>query len=77
MGRGRVLLKQIEDKTSRQVTFSKRKNGLRKKAHEISVLCDAQVALIVFNANGKLYEYSSESRFLFSPPLFHFLLLSS
>ncbi|CAJ1947212.1 unnamed protein product [Sphenostylis stenocarpa] len=62
MGRGRVQLKQIENKISRQVTFSKRRTGLRKKAHEISVLCDAQVALIVFNAKGKLFEYSSESR---------------
>ncbi|KAK7381209.1 hypothetical protein VNO78_33740 [Psophocarpus tetragonolobus] len=61
MGRGRVQLKQIENKISRQVTFSKRRTGLRKKAHEISVLCDAQVALIVFNAKGKLFEYSSES----------------
>ncbi|KHN08355.1 Agamous-like MADS-box protein AGL8 [Glycine soja] len=62
MGRGRVQLKQIENKISRQVTFSKRRTGLRKKANEISVLCDAQVALIVFNAKGKLFEYSSESR---------------
>ncbi|KAF1877520.1 hypothetical protein Lal_00040236 [Lupinus albus] len=61
MGRGRVQLKQIENKTSRQVTFSKRRSGLRKKAHEISVLCDAQVALIVFNNKGKLFEFSSES----------------
>ncbi|XP_061366860.1 truncated transcription factor CAULIFLOWER A-like [Gastrolobium bilobum] len=61
MGRGRVELKQIENKISRQVTFSKRRTGLKKKAHEISVLCDAQVALIVFNNNGKLFEYSSES----------------
>nr|XP_007151390.1 hypothetical protein PHAVU_004G042400g [Phaseolus vulgaris]ESW23384.1 hypothetical protein PHAVU_004G042400g [Phaseolus vulgaris] len=64
MGRGRVQLKQIENKISRQVTFSKRRTGLRKKANEISVLCDAQVALIVFNAKGKLFEYSSESRFV-------------
>ncbi|XP_057447765.1 agamous-like MADS-box protein FUL-L isoform X2 [Lotus japonicus] len=61
MGRGRVQLKQIENKTSRQVTFSKRRMGLRKKAHEISVLCDAQVALLVFNTKGRLYEFSSES----------------
>ncbi|XP_019428702.1 PREDICTED: truncated transcription factor CAULIFLOWER A-like isoform X2 [Lupinus angustifolius] len=61
MGRGRVQLKQIENKTSRQVTFSKRRSGLRKKAHEISVLCDAQVALIVFNNKGKLFEFSSEN----------------
>nr|ABG49526.1 FUL-like protein 2 [Sinofranchetia chinensis] len=61
MGRGRVQLKRIENKINRQVTFSKRKTGLLKKAHEISVLCDADVALIVFSTKGKLYEYSTES----------------
>ncbi|KAJ0963526.1 hypothetical protein J5N97_028648 [Dioscorea zingiberensis] len=61
MGRGRVQLKRIENKINRQVTFSKRRSGLLKKAHEISVLCDAEVALIVFSTRGKLYEYSSDS----------------
>ncbi|KAF9663866.1 hypothetical protein SADUNF_Sadunf17G0096600 [Salix dunnii] len=61
MGRGRVQLKRIENKISRQVTFSKRRNGLQKKAHEISVLCDADVALIVFSTKGKLFEYSTDS----------------
>lgn len=52
-------MKKIEDATSRQVTFSKRRNGLLKKAYELSVLCDAQVAVIVFAQNGRLYEFSS------------------
>jgi hypothetical protein len=64
MGRGRVQLKRIENKISRQVTFSKRRTGLLKKAHEISVLCDAEVALIVFSTKGKLFEFSSDSRFI-------------
>ncbi|CAK8540772.1 unnamed protein product [Lathyrus sativus] len=59
MGRGRVQLKRIENKTSQQVTFFKRRTGLLKKANEISVLCDAQVALIMFSTKGKLFEYSS------------------
>ncbi|PVH65232.1 hypothetical protein PAHAL_2G441300 [Panicum hallii] len=59
MGRGPVQLRRIENKINRQVTFSKRRNGLLKKAHEISVLCDAEVALIVFSTKGRLYEYSS------------------
>ncbi|XP_042970475.1 agamous-like MADS-box protein FUL-L isoform X3 [Carya illinoinensis] len=63
MGRGRVQLKRIENKISRQVTFSKRRTGLLKKAHEISVLCDAEVALIVFSTKGKLFEFSSDSRY--------------
>ncbi|XP_040870536.1 truncated transcription factor CAULIFLOWER A isoform X3 [Glycine max] len=60
MGRGRVQLKRIENKINRQVTFSKRRSGLLKKAHEISVHCDAEVALIVFSTKGKLFEYSSD-----------------
>ncbi|OAY81168.1 MADS-box transcription factor 14 [Ananas comosus] len=61
MGRGRVQLKRIENKINRQVTFSKRRSGLLKKAHEISVLCDAEVALIIFSTKGKLYEYATDS----------------
>nr|AZL40708.1 apetala1 [Paphiopedilum helenae] len=61
MGRGKVQLKRIENEINRQVTFSKRRSGLMKKAHEISVLCDADVAVIVFSNKGKLYEYSTDS----------------
>ncbi|KAF5725423.1 MADS-box transcription factor FBP29 [Tripterygium wilfordii] len=61
MGRGRVHLRRIENKINRQVTFCKRRAGLLKKAHEISVLCDADVALIVFSNKGKLFEFSSDS----------------
>ncbi|OIW06239.1 hypothetical protein TanjilG_32670 [Lupinus angustifolius] len=59
MGRGRVILERIENKISRQVTFSKRRSGLMKKAFELSLLCDAEVALIIFSGRGKLYQYSS------------------
>ncbi|KAL7192289.1 hypothetical protein ACSBR2_024180 [Camellia fascicularis] len=61
MGRGRVQLKRIENKINRQVTFSKRRSGLLKKAHEISILCDAEIALIIFSTKGKLFEYSTDS----------------
>ncbi|KAE9605604.1 putative transcription factor MADS-type1 family [Lupinus albus] len=61
MGRGRVQLKRIENNINRQVTFSKRRAGLLKKANEISVLCDAEVALIVFSHKGKLFEYATDS----------------
>ncbi|OEL22029.1 hypothetical protein BAE44_0016946, partial [Dichanthelium oligosanthes] len=40
-GEGRVELKRIENKIYRQVTFGKRRNSLRKKAYDLSVLCDA------------------------------------
>ncbi|KMZ61087.1 hypothetical protein ZOSMA_54G00160 [Zostera marina] len=61
MGRGRIQLKRIENNINRQVTFSKRRSGLMKKAHEISVLCDVEVAVIIFSTKGKLYEYSTDS----------------
>lgn len=61
MGRGRVELKRIENKINRQVSFSKRRSGLLKKANEISVLCDAEVGLIVFSTKGKLFEYANDS----------------
>ena len=61
MGRGRIEIKRIENTTNRQVTFCKRRNGLLKKAYELSVLCDAEVALIVFSGRGRLYEYSNNS----------------
>ncbi|KAH8488525.1 hypothetical protein Peur_059788 [Populus x canadensis] len=61
MVRGKTQMRRIENATSRQVTFSKRRNGLLKKAFELSVLCDAEVALIVFSPRGKLYEFASSS----------------
>ncbi|KAM3682380.1 hypothetical protein ACB098_12G069500 [Castanea mollissima] len=59
MVRGKIQMKRIENATSRQVTFSKRRNGLLKKAYELSVLCDAEVAVIIFSQKGRLYEFSS------------------
>ncbi|KAF5946362.1 hypothetical protein HYC85_016590 [Camellia sinensis] len=62
MVRGKTQMRRIENATSRQVTFSKRRNGLLKKAFELSVLCDAEVALIIFSPRGKLYEFASSRR---------------
>nr|AGB51012.1 MADS box transcription factor SOC1 variant 8 [Brassica nigra] len=61
MVRGKTQMKRIENATSRQVTFSKRRNGLLKKAFELSVLCDAEVSLIIFSPKGKLYEFASSN----------------
>nr|XP_004296220.2 PREDICTED: MADS-box transcription factor 23-like [Fragaria vesca subsp. vesca] len=61
MGRGKIEIKKIENLSSRQVTFSKRRGGLFKKAGELAVLCDAEVAVIIFSQTGKLYEQSSTS----------------
>ncbi|GJY95923.1 K-box region and MADS-box transcription factor family protein, partial [Tanacetum coccineum] len=62
MGRRKLEMKRIEDKNSRQVTFSKRRTGLMKKARHLSVLCDVDIAVLVFSARGKLYESCSGSR---------------
>ncbi|KAK6936386.1 Transcription factor, MADS-box [Dillenia turbinata] len=61
MVRGKVELKKIENATNRQASFTKRRNGLLKKAYELSVLCEAEVAVIIFSPKGKLYEFSSSS----------------
>uniref|UniRef100_A0AAU7LJG3 MADS66 n=1 Tax=Hippophae rhamnoides TaxID=193516 RepID=A0AAU7LJG3_9ROSA len=59
MGRGKIVIRRIDNSTSRQVTFSKRRNGLLKKAKELAILCDAEVGVIIFSSTGKLYDYSS------------------
>ncbi|XP_022874184.1 MADS-box protein AGL42-like isoform X1 [Olea europaea var. sylvestris] len=61
MVRGKIQMKRIENESSRQVTFSKRRNGLLKKAYELSVLCDAEVALIIFSQKGRLFQFSSSN----------------
>ncbi|CAN1135744.1 Agamous-like MADS-box protein AGL104, partial [Linum perenne] len=58
MGRVKLEMKRIENTTNRQVTFSKRRNGLIKKAYELSVLCDVDVALIMFSPSGRLSFFS-------------------
>eukprot|EP00127_Corallochytrium_limacisporum_P001435 Clim_evm57s55 gene=Clim_evmTU57s55 len=59
MGRKKIAIKRIDNERNRQVTFTKRKLGLLKKAYELSVLCDCEVALIIFNAQNKLFQYAS------------------
>ncbi|XP_010518976.1 PREDICTED: agamous-like MADS-box protein AGL21 isoform X2 [Tarenaya hassleriana] len=61
MGRGKIVIQRIDNSASRQVTFSKRRKGLMKKAKELSILCDAEVALLIFSSTGKLHEFASTS----------------
>jgi MADS-box transcription factor len=61
MVRGKTVISRIENTTSRQVTFSKRRSGLFKKAKELAILCDAQVGVLVFSSTGRLYDYSNSS----------------
>ncbi|XP_028258119.1 myocyte-specific enhancer factor 2A-like [Parambassis ranga] len=59
MGRKKIQITRIMDERNRQVTFMKRKFGLMKKAYELSVLCDCEIALIIFNGSNKLFQYAS------------------
>ncbi|XP_066448957.1 myocyte-specific enhancer factor 2A isoform X5 [Eleutherodactylus coqui] len=59
MGRKKIQITRIVDERNRQVTFTKRKFGLMKKAYELSVLCDCEIALIIFNGSNKLFQYAS------------------
>ncbi|XP_060193014.1 agamous-like MADS-box protein TM6 [Lycium barbarum] len=59
MGRGKIEIKKIENSTNRQVTYSKRRNGIFKKAKELTVLCDAKISLIMLSSTRKFHEYTS------------------
>ncbi|XP_019179196.1 PREDICTED: agamous-like MADS-box protein AGL62 [Ipomoea nil] len=58
-GRQRIPLSRIESDTSRSVAFSKRRNGLIKKANEISTLCGVEILLVIFSPSGKAYTFSN------------------
>ncbi|XP_053325237.1 myocyte-specific enhancer factor 2B [Spea bombifrons] len=59
MGRKKIQIARILDHRNRQVTFTKRKFGLMKKAYELSVLCDCEIALIIFSGTNRLFQYAS------------------
>lgn len=59
MGRKKIQIQPILDERNKQITFKKRKEGLIKKAYELSVLCDCEIALIIFSGSRQLYQYSS------------------
>jgi hypothetical protein len=61
MGRKKITINKITDERNRQVTFTKRKTGLMKKAYELSVLCDCEIVIIIFNNNNKLFQYGSSN----------------
>ncbi|TXG59923.1 hypothetical protein EZV62_014496 [Acer yangbiense] len=62
MGRVKIQLKKIEEKRDRQISYSKRKDGLIKKAYELTTLCDVDVALIIFSSAGKLIIFDGKRR---------------
>ncbi|KAE9610491.1 putative transcription factor MADS-type1 family [Lupinus albus] len=57
MGRRKIEIKMVKDTNTRQVTFSKRRTGLFKKANELSILCGAEVAIVVFSPGNKPYSF--------------------
>lgn len=76
MARQKIKIKRIDNSTARQVTFSKRRRGIFKKAEELSVLCDVEVGLIIFSATGKLYEFAS-SRYVYGRSMYITVLIFS
>ncbi|CAN6467002.1 unnamed protein product [Victoria cruziana] len=61
MGRQKIEIKKITNEEARQVCFSKRRNGLIKKAGELCILCGAEIAIIVFSPAGKAFSYGDPS----------------
>lgn len=59
MGRRKIEIQPLADDRNRTVTFLKRKAGLFKKAHELAVLCQVDLAVIILGNNNRLYEFSS------------------
>ncbi|XP_047320407.1 agamous-like MADS-box protein AGL104 [Impatiens glandulifera] len=62
MGRVKLEIKRIENSVNRQISFTKRRDGLMKKAFELSVLCGVDVAVITFSPTGKLRIFSGNNK---------------
>ncbi|XP_068657712.1 agamous-like MADS-box protein AGL62 [Aristolochia californica] len=56
-GRKKILIQKIEKEDALHVCFSKRRNGIFKKASELSILCGVEIAIIVFSPSGKAYSF--------------------
>ncbi|KAI8320791.1 SRF-like protein, partial [Martensiomyces pterosporus] len=59
MGRKKINIREIENSRQRTVTFARRRAGLIKKAHELSVLCGVKVAMVIFDAKNASHVYAS------------------
>ncbi|KAL0729451.1 hypothetical protein Bca4012_025544 [Brassica carinata] len=72
-GRQKTKMVKMEKENNLQVTFSKRKIGLFKKASELCTLCDVHVAVIVFSPSRKVYSFGHQDVETiidrFNPPL--------
>ncbi|CAL5355051.1 unnamed protein product [Camellia sinensis] len=65
MGRVKLKIKRLESSTNRLTTYSKRKNGLIKKANELSVLCDIDIVLLMFSPSGRPVMWKGRNRISF------------
>merc|ERR1719272_239391 len=59
VGRRKINIEFIEDKSRRHITFSKRKTGIMKKAYELSTLTGTQVMLLVASETGHVYTFAT------------------
>lgn len=71
MGRNKLSVRKIDNQTSRQVTYSKRKDAIVKKASELSVLCDTDVGLLMFSPTGRFTSFASNGRLIWKGHLFY------
>ncbi|KAM3404936.1 hypothetical protein ACQJBY_007811 [Aegilops geniculata] len=61
MGRKKIVIRRIENKAARDICFSKRRQGLFRKANELAVMCSAEVAAVVYSPAGKAYSFGHPS----------------
>ncbi|KAJ1662473.1 hypothetical protein IW140_005276 [Coemansia sp. RSA 1813] len=59
MGRKKINIREIENSRQKTVTFARRRAGLIKKAHELSILCGVKVAILMFDSKHASHVYSS------------------
>ena len=74
MGRMKLAIKILEHNNNRQITFSKRSNGIIKKAKEFAILCDIDILLMMFSPSGKPTVFVGENRYLPSCSQFCFII---
>ncbi|XP_027770887.1 agamous-like MADS-box protein AGL104 [Solanum pennellii] len=60
MGHNKIVMKKIEDPTSRKQFYSNRKDSIVKKSNELAVVCGTDVALLMFSPAGQVTTYSSK-----------------
>ncbi|KAG2410972.1 hypothetical protein LR48_Vigan11g086500 [Vigna angularis] len=61
MGRRKIDIAEVKDPNSKQVTFSKRRSGLFKKAYELSVMCGVELAIVMFSPGKKPHSFGHPS----------------